>query len=231
MEIRILQLLEGARQARGLTVIIDVLRAFSLECYLAHRGAAELRPVASLEEAFAWRKRDPEALLVGERGGAKCPGFDFGNSPSGIPAQAVRGRRVIHTTSAGTQGLTGARGAGELLSGSLVNARAVAAYIRQRQPGTVSLVAMGNAGVREAPEDLLCAQYIRSLLLQEPIPDLNARIRALQFHGGDHFFNPATQQIYPEPDFWLCTKRDLFPFVLRARRDELGLYMERVDVL
>ena len=231
MEIRILQLLEGARQARGLTVIIDVLRAFSLECYLAHRGAAELRPVATLEEAFAWRKRDPEALLVGERGGAKCPGFDFGNSPSGIPAQAVRGRRVIHTTSAGTQGLTGARGAEELLSGSLVNARAVAAYIRQRQPGTVSLVAMGNAGVREAPEDLLCAQYIRSLLLQEPIPDLNARIRALQFHGGDHFFNPATQQIYPEPDFWLCTKRDLFPFVLRARRDELGLYMERVDVL
>lgn len=231
MEIRILQLLEGARQARGLTVIIDVLRAFSLECYLAHRGAAELRPVATLEEAFAWRKRDPEALLVGERGGAKCPGFDFGNSPSGIPAQAVRGRRVIHTTSAGTQGLTGAREAGELLSGSLVNARAVAAYIRQRQPGTVSLVAMGNAGVREAPEDLLCAQYIRSLLLQEPIPDLNARIRALQFHGGDHFFNPATQQVYPEPDFWLCTKRDLFPFVLRARRDELGLYMERVDVL
>ena len=231
MEIRILQLLEGARQARGLTVIIDVLRAFSLECYLAHRGAAELRPVATLEEAFAWKERDPEALLVGERGGAKCPGFDFGNSPSGIPAQAVRGRRVIHTTSAGTQGLTGARGAEELLSGSLVNARAVAAYIRQRQPGTVSLVAMGNAGVREAPEDLLCAQYIRSLLLQEPIPDLNARIRALQFHGGDHFFNPATQQIYPEPDFWLCTKRDLFPFVLRARRDELGLYMERVDVL
>ena len=231
MEIRILQLLEGARQARGLTVIIDVLRAFSLECYLAHRGAAELRPVATLEEAFAWKERDPEALLVGERGGAKCPGFDFGNSPSGIPAQAVRGRRVIHTTSAGTQGLTGARGAGELLSGSLVNARAVAAYIRQRQPETVSLVAMGNAGVREAPEDLLCARYIRSLLLEEPIPDLNARIRALQFHGGDHFFNPATQQIYPEPDFWLCTKRDLFPFVLRARRDELGLYMERVDVL
>jgi len=230
MEIRILQLLEGAARAEGLTVIIDVLRAFSLECYLAHRGAAELRPVATLEEAFAWRERDPAALLVGERGGAKCPGFDFGNTPSGIPAQAVRGRRVIHTTSAGTQGVTRAVGADEILTGSLVNAAAVAAYIRQRQPETVSLVAMGNAGVREAPEDLLCARYIRSLLLEEPIPDLNARIRALQFHGGDHFFNPATQHIYPEPDFWLCTKRDIFPFVLRVRRDELGLYMEKVDM-
>ena len=56
MDIRILHLLEGARQAEGLAVIIDVLRAFSLECYLADRGAAELRPVATLEEAFAWRQ-------------------------------------------------------------------------------------------------------------------------------------------------------------------------------
>ena len=50
MDIQILQLLEGAERARGLTVIIDVLRAFSLECFLADWGAAELRPVGSLEE-------------------------------------------------------------------------------------------------------------------------------------------------------------------------------------
>ena len=168
MKIQILQLLEGAAQARGLTVIIDVLRAFSLECYLSHRGAAELRPVATLEEAFAWRRRDPEVLLVGERGGAKCEGFDYGNSPSGIPAEAVRGRRIIHTTSAGTQGVVRAVHAEEIVSGSLVNAAAVAAYLRRRDPEEVSLVCMGNAGVREAPEDLLCAEYIRSLVLGEP---------------------------------------------------------------
>jgi len=231
MDIQILQLLEGARQARGLTVIIDVLRAFSLECYLTARGAAELRPVSSLEEAFAWRERDPGCLLVGERGGAKCAGFDFGNSPCSIPAEAVRGRRIIHTTSAGTQGVTHAAGASEILSGSLVNAAAVAAYIRRRQPETVSLVCMGNAGVREAAEDLLCAEYIRSLVLGEPLADMDRRTAELQFHGGEHFFNPATQEIYPEPDFWLCVKRDLFPFVLRAERDELGLRMVREDLL
>ncbi len=229
MEIQILQLLEGAERARGLTVIIDVLRAFSLECFLASWGAAELRPVGTLEEAFSWRKRDPGVLLVGERGGAKCEGFDFGNSPCSIPPEAVRGRRVVHTTSAGTQGLTRAVHAEELLVGSLVNAAAVAAYIRRRQPETVSLVAMGNGGIREAPEDLLCAEYIRALVLDQSIPDLDARIQALRWHGGEHFFNPDTQHIYPEPDFWLCTKRDQFPFVLRARRDDLGLYMEKVD--
>lgn len=231
MEIQILQLLEGAKQARGLTVVIDVLRAFSLECYLSAWGAVELRPVSTLEEAFAWRARDPEVLLAGERGGAKCEGFDFGNSPWSIPTEAVRGRRVIHTTSAGTQGVTHAAGAEEIIAGSLVNAAAAAAYIRARRPETVSLVCMGNAGVREAPEDVLCAAYIRSLVLGEPIPDLEARIAELRYRGGAHFFNPETQHIYPEPDFWLCTKRDIFPFVLRVKRDELGLYMEKVDVI
>ena len=231
MEIQILQLLEGEKQARGLTVVIDVLRAFSLECYLSAWGAAELRPVSTLEEAFAWRARDPEVLLAGERGGAKCEGFDFGNSPWSIPTEAVRGRRVIHTTSAGTQGVTHAAGAEEIIAGSLVNAAAAAAYIRARNPETVSLVCMGNGGVREAPEDVLCAAYIRSLVLGEPIPDLEARIAELRYRGGAHFFNPETQQIYPEPDFWLCTKRDIFPFVLRVKRDELGLYMEKVDVI
>ena len=230
MDIQILQLLEGARQAEGLTVVIDVLRAFSLECFLAQWGAAELRPVGALEEAFAWRERDPSALLIGERGGAKCEGFDFGNSPTGIPPEAIRGRRVIHTTSAGTQGVTGAVHATEILTGSLVNAGAVAAYVRQQSPARVSLVCMGNAGVREAPEDLLCAEYIRSLILDEPIPDLEARIRALRWHGGEHFFNPATQHIYPEPDFWVCMQRNIFPFVLRVRRDASGLYMEKVGL-
>lgn len=230
MDIQILQLLEGAELARGLTVIIDVLRAFSLECFLADWGAAELRPVGSLEETFAWRDRDPSVLLVGERGGARCPGFDYGNSPCSILPEAVRGRRVIHTTSAGTQGLTRAIHAEERIAGSLVNAVAVAAYIRQRQPAVVSLVAMGNGGVREAPEDVLCAEYVRSLVLGQPFPDLDARLRALRWRGGEHFFNPDTQGIYPEADFWLCTKRDQFPFVLRAEEDELGLYMEKVPV-
>ena len=230
MDIQILQLIEGARLARGLTVIIDVLRAFSLECYLTARGAAELRPVGTLEEAFAWRERDPSVLLVGERGGAKCRGFDYGNSPSSIPAEAVRGRRIIHSTSAGTQGLTQALRADERITGSLVNAAAVAAYIRARKPETVSLVCMGNGGVREAAEDVLCAEYIRSLVLDRPLPDMEERTAALRWHGGEHFFNPDTQEIYPEPDFWLCVKRDLFPFVLRATEDELGLRMERVNI-
>ena len=163
-KVRILHLLDGAGQARGTAVIIDVLRAFSLECYLYSMGARTIRPVGSLEEAYRLKQAYPNCLLVGERQGKMCEGFDFGNSPSSVSEKAVRGRDVIHTTSAGTQGIINARQADVILTGSLVNAKAIADYILRLNPPEVSLVCMGNGGVRPAAEDELCAAYISSLL-------------------------------------------------------------------
>ena len=40
MNVSIFELIEGSRQAEGLTVIIDVFRAFSLECYIMHAAHA-----------------------------------------------------------------------------------------------------------------------------------------------------------------------------------------------
>ena len=71
MKIRINHLLEGAEQAEGLAVIIDVFRAFSLECWLYAMGAEEIRPVGAIGDALAWRGRDPGCLLIGERHGRK----------------------------------------------------------------------------------------------------------------------------------------------------------------
>ena len=79
MKIKRLQLIEGAKQAEGLTVIIDVFRAFSLECYLYDMGVKEVRPIGSIEDAFALHEKLPGSILVGERKGKKCEGFDFGN--------------------------------------------------------------------------------------------------------------------------------------------------------
>ncbi|MBQ7583670.1 MAG: 2-phosphosulfolactate phosphatase, partial [Lachnospiraceae bacterium] len=66
MDIEILELITGARKASGLAVIIDVFRAFSLECYLCEFGAGEIRPVETIEETFAWREKDRDCVLVGE---------------------------------------------------------------------------------------------------------------------------------------------------------------------
>ncbi len=125
-KINILHLIEGAKQAEGLTVIIDVYRAFSLECYLYDMGVKEIRPVGTIDEAFKLRDSIVDSILVGERGGKKCEGFDYGNSPSTVEPQAVLGKTIVHTTSAGTQGIVNAAGASEIITGSLVNAKAVA---------------------------------------------------------------------------------------------------------
>ena len=222
MNITIRRLIEGAKEADGLAVIIDVFRAFSLECYLFAAGAAEVRPVGSIEETFAWRKKDPERLLIGERHGRMIEGCDLGNSPSSFDPEKIRGRRIIHTTSAGTQGVANAVRAEEIITGSFVNTRAAAEYIRGKAPENVSLVCMGKEGLAPAEEDELCALYLKSLLEGRPMPDIDERLQALRTGGGSHFFAPDLQDVYPEKDFWMCIDRDIFDFVIRIEKDGDG---------
>ena len=99
-KINIMHYIEGAKQAEGLTVIIDVFRAFSLECYLYDMGVKEIRPVGTIEEAFRLKETLDNSLLIGERRGKMCEGFDYGNSPSSVSREKVEGKTIIHTTSA-----------------------------------------------------------------------------------------------------------------------------------
>lgn len=222
MNIRILELIEGAQAAKGLTVVIDVFRAMTVEAYVIQNGAADLIPIGSLEEAYAYGEAHPGTILIGERGGAKCPGFDFGNSPSQVKEFDFTGKTVVHTTSAGTQGIANATHATEILTGSLVNAKAIAEYIRQSGAEDVSLVCMGLAGVESTREDTLCAEYIKSLVEGNPI-DLAPGIEECRQTSGAKFFDPAMKEIFPEADFWLSVEADKFPFVLRVEKGEDGL--------
>lgn len=232
MDIQILQLIEGARQAKGLTVIIDVFRAFTTESYIMCRNPRKIIPVGDVEVARNYKAAHPDAVLCGERGGAIIAGFDYGNSPSAVVEDDFTGKTVIHTTSAGTQGIVNAVGADEILGGCLVNAKAIACYIRQKQPEFVSLVCMGLAGKRPTDEDTLCAEYIKGLLEDRPVADIDRRIDALRYTDGTKFFDAAQQQIFPRRDFELSTLVGICPFVLRLTQDEESGFgcMERVDV-
>lgn len=217
MKIKIFELISGAREAEGLAVIIDVFRAFSLESYLFGQGAAGICAVKSVDAAFALKKRHPDWLLAGERGGRKVEGFDFGNSPSAFAGMNLTGKTIIHTTSSGTQGLAAAAGADEILAGSLVNARATAKCILKKQSDTVSLVAMGNSGIRTAEEDVLCARYIASILENDPI-DVQPLADKLAETAGRKFFDPAQADVFPKADFALCTACDRFSFAIKAEK-------------
>ena len=215
MNIEILQLIDGAKKARGLTVVIDVFRAFTVEAYAMAAGTRQILPVGSIDTAYAIKEAHPDYLLMGERGGKKCPGFDFGNSPSQIAGLDLRGKTLVHTTSAGTQGIANAVHADEILTGSLVNAKATAKYILSRNPEHVSLVYMCLEGREPTEEDTLCAEYIKALLMGEN-PDISAQMDDLRNTSGAKFFDPAQQDAFPQPDFDMCLQLNRFDFALKV---------------
>lgn len=230
MNINILQMIQGAREATGITVIIDVFRAFTVEAYLINNGVKKLIPVGDKKLAYDYKEEHDDCILIGERRGIMLEGFDYGNSPSQIENIDFSGKTVIHTTSSGTQGISNAKNAKEILTGSLVNAKAIAEYIKRKDVEEVSLVAMGNGGETEADEDTLCAKYIKSLLEGNEMR-LDDKIENLKLVAGKRFFNKDLQEIFPERDFYLSTEVNKFNFVLKVEKDSKGMnYIKKIDI-
>ena len=223
MKIEILEFIEGARKAKGLTVIIDVFRAFSVACYAFDQGASRVITVGEIEDAFALKERYPDAVLVGEREERKIQGFDLGNSPTQIITSNIKGKMLIHCTTAGTNGIVNAINATEIITCSFVNADAVVNYIRQMNSEIVSLVAMGYSAEITADEDIFCADYIQDKL-NGIDPDFDNTKTILQLSAGQRFFNPANIGHSPPSDFFLCTDLNKFDFVLKAVKTEKGFY-------
>jgi len=219
-EIRRLSTVSGAREARGLAVIIDVFRAFTSAAHVMANGAERIVPVLTVEESFRLKEQHPDWLQIGEQGGIRVEGFDHGNSPHEVSTADFSGRTVIQRTGAGTNGVVNARDADEIILGSFVMAGAIARYIRRAEPVVVSLVAMGDVGVEPNEEDESCAEYIEGLLKGEKpdFEEMKRRIRAAP--SGAKFFDPARPH-FREEDFHLAMELDRFDFVLRVERGDL----------
>jgi 2-phosphosulfolactate phosphatase len=156
-----------AAEARGIVIVIDVIRAFSVAGYAFASEARGIWMVREVEEARRLREREPEALLIGEVGGRTIPGFDLNNSPSLMARTDVRGRQLIQRTGAGTQGAVGAWGASSILLCALTNARATATYADRLAAETGDCITLLPTFTRrDLPwtEDEICADYVQALI-------------------------------------------------------------------
>jgi 2-phosphosulfolactate phosphatase len=177
-------------------IIIDVLRASSTIVAALASGAEKVTTVDTVENAMALADnigRD-HAVLGGERGSVRLPGFDLGNSPLEYTASAVSGRHVIMTTTNGTQAVEAASNAEEILIGAIVNADAVADRLRERGL-PMTIVCAGTEG-RLSLDDLHCGGLIISRLMEPGyVPQLSDGVRvALQWYAAnagnvDHVLN------------------------------------------
>jgi 2-phosphosulfolactate phosphatase len=220
VQVRRASLLEGARTATGVAVVIDVFRAFTTAAFCIAAGATEIVLVKDPEEALAMKRRDPSLFLTGEVGGRPIDGSDAGNSPSRIVGMDLRGRRVVQRTSGGTQCVVAAAAsAREVVLGSLVIASATWRYAASRGD-EITLVATG-AAFNGVSEDEECAAHLEALLLGRPTDA--AAMLARIWENEDPLRWPDW---FPRRDAELASEIDRFDFALPVSRED-GLLVAR----
>ena len=167
-------------------VVLDVVRATSTIAHALAAGATAVHPLADVEQARAFAA-ERGALLAGERGGLPPVGFDLGNSPREMTAEAVGQRELVLTTTNGTAAVQRCRSAGLVLAGSLVNSEATARALAERQVERVVLVCAGSGGEVAADDVAGAGCLMGSLaLLAAAEPDDAARIAAAFFDTWRH---------------------------------------------
>ena len=227
MEISIGSLVSGAQKARGIAVVIDVYRCFTTEAVAFRNGAKKIILVAEIEEALYLKSKGVGDLVMGEVGGRKPDGFDFGNSPYELKDVDLSGKTIIQSTRAGTVGVTNVSGAEIIYGGSLVVAEATTKAILSQNPSYVSLVAMGLEGRIRSDEDEQCALYLRNVL-QGRFPDKKA-VKSLIMAGEEsQKYDDSNLIQWPAEDRTMALQIDSHNFALRITVED-GQYVSRPE--
>ena len=210
--------LETCHSAIGLIVVIDVIRAFTNAAFAFSRGAKEIYPVSTVEEALKFKAEVPNSLACGEVGGMPPEGFDFGNSPTQTKTLDLSGCVIVQRTGAGTQGIVRSINADSMLAASLVVANATVMHIRNLSPDHVTFVITGQLSDERGDEDLACAEYFEALLRgQRPDPapyiDRVYKSRDALFH-----LDPNLPE-FPASDLDYCTNIDAFDFAMVVTKE------------
>ena len=150
------------------SVVIDVLRATTTIAWALENGADSVQVFEDVEELKkeAQTFPDKDKILLGERGGQKLDGFDLGNSPLGVSAEKVKGKRVFMSTTNGTRSLHRVRDSKSLYTMALPNRRAIAERLISDNPNEVWIVGSGWEGSYSL-EDSLAAGALASLLIDQ----------------------------------------------------------------
>ncbi|HSL42153.1 MAG TPA: 2-phosphosulfolactate phosphatase [Anaerolineales bacterium] len=218
--------LETCHEAKGVVIVIDVLRAFSTAAYAFSRGAKEILLVSTVDEALALKSQIQNSLAMGEVGGLRPEGFDFGNSPTYINQADLAGITMIHRTSAGTQGVVLSQNAEVMLVASFVVATATARYVERLDAPEVTFVITGRS-YNGGDEDLACAEYLESLLRGDQPEEKSFIRRVLESKDAFPHLDPA-QRDYPLSDLDFCAQVDRFDFAMPVIKEN-GHYLMRTD--
>ena len=210
--------LETCHTAIGLVVVIDVIRAFTNAAVAFSRGAKEIYPVSTVEEALKFKTETPNSLACGEVGGLPPEGFDFGNSPTQTTELDLNGRIIVQRTGAGTQGIVRSVNARTMLAASLVVANATVKYVEKYVPESVTFVITGQYAHEHGDEDLACAEYLEILLQGQQANPAQYVERVFKSRDALMHLDPNLPA-FPRSDLDYCTNIDAFEFAMLVTQE------------
>ena len=215
--------IEGARQARGLAVVIDVLRSFTVSAYALAGGARECRLVTTTDEARALAAATPDTVICAEEDGLPVRGIAISNSPTQIVAAELEGCILIQRSSAGTPVAAAVREGVDIFAASLVVARATVQACLLMRPVALTLVASADF-----PEDHACALYMEAIIRGET-PDIDRLLRPLKDSERYAHLITGTWPGFPATDLELALQPDRFGFAMPVTREAGYLELTRAD--
>lgn len=208
-------------------IAVDVLRATTTMATVLSAGGEAVQVFSDLDKLVEVSEQFPveKRLRAGERGGAKVPGFDLGNSPLDCKKEVVEGKRLFISTTNGTRALQRIQEAKTVITGAFVNLTSVVQYLAEKQPENVWIVGSGWQGSYSL-EDTACAGAIASHLLKE------GKLSVDDIAGNDEVI--AAMALYSQ---WKDDLLQMFKHASHGRR-LLGLdcnddlkYCSQIDVL
>jgi 2-phosphosulfolactate phosphatase len=220
--------LDGARHARGIAVVIDVLRSFTVSAYALAGGARECRLVTATDEAVAMAAGIRGALLSAEENGLPIHGIAISNSPTQIKAADLKGRVLVQRSSAGIQVAAAIAEGIDIFAASLVVARATVQACLLRVPTPTHLTLIASA---DHPEDHACARYMEAIIRGDELDELDAEQLLQPLRDSERYarlLSGATPG-FPPTDLELALTADLFHFAMPAQREAGYLKLTRAD--
>jgi 2-phosphosulfolactate phosphatase len=200
--------IHGALQARGIAVVIDVIRSFSVSAYALAGGARECRLVKTTAEARALAASIPGALLSAEENTLPIAGIAISNSPTQITEADLKERVLVQRSSAGTQVTAAVPPGVDIFAASLVVARATVQACLLRRPSHITLIASADH-----PEDHACAQYMEAIIRGETA-DVDRLLQPLRASERYARAMSGTWPGFPPTDLELALMPDRFNFAM-----------------
>jgi len=206
--------IDGAREARGIVVVIDVLRSFTVSAYALAGGARECRLVPTVAEALALAARLPGALLSAEENALPVEGIAISNSPTQVSAATLKNRILVQRSSAGTPVVAAVSDGHDIFAASLVVAQATAQACLLREPAALTLVASADH-----PEDHACARYMEAIIRQQA-PDIDQLLEPLRESPRYARVMRGEWPGFPPSDLDLALTPDRFDFAMPVTRQD-----------